>query len=764
MAFAEWKAIMRSNQLCQPGQQQRPPGRRHPVLLGCAAALAGGATALYQTLVPLAFPRLTVFQSRTTTILLCAVLALVLTEMERRRFERAQKAVRSAVESEFRILFDSVNDAIFIVNDENLCIQEANEIACRGLGYSREELLGMPLMQIDGHCDQNYVRERTEELVEEGKHLLETTHLRKDGSVFPVEINGRAIEFRGGVASLSVARDISERRRAEQALRASEERFRLLFDRNFAAAFHSCMGRLLNCNQAMCEMLGYSRAELLALDLRALYCDISQRESAAPLLHADGQLSNYEIDLRRKDGSVVTVLANLNVLPGEPGTAPVIAGILLDVTSRKRAQQALQKAKEEAEATSRAKSEFLANMSHEIRTPLNGVIGMTELLLGTGHTAEQHELMETIKLSADALLTVINDILDFSKIEAGKLELESADFNLPACVKSVLRTLALRAEEKGLELLCEIAPGVPQRVRGDSVRLRQVISNLVSNAIKFTQQGKVGVRLRTEGPPGATSELHFTVYDTGIGIPPEKQQAIFHPFTQADTSTTRKHGGTGLGLTICSRLVEAMEGRIWVESAVGRGAEFHFSVLLKAAEAGSEGTAGDRDGIPGALRAEPVERPASSVSAVSVLPNSGGTRRELRVLLAEDNVVNQRLATLLLTKRGDHVDVVGNGRAALAALEKEDYDIVLMDVQMPEMDGLEAAAAIRVKERKSGAHQPVIALTAHAVKGDDKRCLAAGMDAYLVKPFRPQELYAVLDRYSCHSNTEPATLQLDRNE
>ena len=536
---------------------------------------------------------------------------------------------------------------------------------------------------------------------------------------------------------------------------------------------------------------------------------------------------------------------------------------------RKQAEADLVKAKDAAEAGSRAKSEFLANMSHEIRTPLNGVMGMTDLALETELTAEQKEYLETVKSSSDALLTVINDILDFSKIEAGKIDLEAVDFNLRDSLESMLKTVALRADDKGLELLCEIAPEVPEVVCGDATRLRQVVINLVGNAIKFTERGEIALKVQVEGQADDGRILHFTVTDTGIGIPEEKRESIFAPFSQADTSTTRKYGGTGLGLTISTRLVEMMGGRIWVESEVGRGSQFHFTAEVGVADAkeikvgsiapaellvgvkvlvvddnrtnrrilkgmltrwgmletsvedGEEALAqlasAREQGAPfglvltdmhmpkmnGFTLIESIrKRPELATATIMMLTSAGhrgdaarcqelgvaayllkpirqselreaiarvlGAREQegeiplitrfsvhdardpsmsLRVLLAEDNAVNQMLAVRLLEKRGHRVTVAGNGRQALEALAKESFDLVFMDVQMPEMDGMEATQAIREKERNSGLHQPIIALTAHAMKGDREKCLAAGMDGYLTKPIRPQQLDEVLANY-----------------
>jgi two-component system, sensor histidine kinase and response regulator len=661
-----------------------------------------------------------------------------------------------------------------------------------------------------------------------------------------------------------------------QALQASEESYRALLENTFSGFYRATSdGRFLEANPAYVRMLGYeSKEELLQVEIPAtLYFSSAEYEVFRTRLLSEGAMKDYTERLRRKDGREIIVEANVRVVTGPDGALLYFEGFVNDITERRRVEIALQQAKEAADAANQAKSQFLANMSHDIRTPMNGIIGMVELALDTELTPEQREYLNMVKESADSLLRLLNDILDFAKIEARKLDLEPLEFHLHDSLEVTMKMLAMRAHAKGLELAYRVAPGVPDALVGDPTRLRQILVNLVGNAIKFTERGEVVVEVENIAAEEAaldaihsdTVSLHFSVRDTGVGIPVEKQRAIFEPFMQADSSTTRQFGGTGLGLAISSQLVGLMGGRIWIESQPGRGSTFHFTVrfgrqraqgigtippeqnllqnapvlivddnatnrnilvemltqwhwrptavasaqaaleaLVKAQNTGApfaltliDAQMPEMDGfaLVESLARNPlptgaiilmltpviqqrdtaryhklglttyVTKPVTQSSLLSATkavfhsppktddrcqtgthPAVDEDHPRLHILLAEDNAVNQKLAVRMLEKRGHAVVLAKTGKEALAAWEREPFDLILMDVQMPELDGFEATAAIREAERIKGGHTPIVAMTAHAMEGDRQRCLEAGMDGYVSKPIQAQTLFEAVDK------------------
>jgi PAS domain S-box-containing protein len=711
-----------------------------------------------------------------------------------------------------------------------------------------------------GNDDElGFLVDKFNEMLEQIEHRESALQSAHDGLERRVETRTRQLQ-----------EEIVERKRTEQVLEDREGFLNSLIENlPIAVAVIGDDQALQMCNPAFETLFGYSRNSAIGRSLISL---LTTAEIRAEVERAIGSVRGgsrvHEITRRsRSDGSLVDV-EFFGVPLGITGQPKGALLLFQDTTERMLAEQAMRQAKEAAEAASKAKSEFLANMSHEIRTPMNGILGMTELTLDTHLDPEQREYLTMVKTSADSLLLLLNDILDFSKIEAGKLDLDVAAFSLRTSLGETMKTLGLRAHQKSLELAWRVDPGVPENLLGDLGRLRQVIVNLVGNAVKFTARGEVLLQVKKVTQSGEGVGLHFSVTDTGIGIAKEKQAAIFEAFTQADSSTTRLYGGTGLGLGITTRLVEMMGGKIWVESELGHGSTFHFTCHFKIdARQPSELESWDPEILQGrsvlivddnktnriilgemlaqwGIRSHAVEGAASALTALQTtvtgknqfnliitdlhmpgvngfglveqvrqhnelrhipvfMLSSGASPRDrqrcrelniaayfskpvdpselfdallhefakiklessneilvkeqnnksvgLKVLLAEDNGINRILARKLLEKHGHAVTVVENGQRAIEAIAHYRPDLVLMDVQMPVMDGLEAIRIVRVSEQSSGLRLPIIALTAHAMKGDRERCLEAGADEYLTKPIRSTELFAAIDRINNHA-------------
>jgi len=532
-------------------------------------------------------------------------------------------------------------------------------------------------------------------------------------------------------STMQLQAEITAHTRTEESLLLSQQQMEQLLSEQDAILNSRVVGfvklkdrQFIWVNAAYAEMFGYTKDEMIGLPTRTVYASDEAygefAKAAYPVMQR-GELFRTEIQYRRKDGS----LGWYEICGGllYPGSAETIWAFV-DTSQRKKAEQELVTARQAAEVANRAKSEFLANMSHEIRTPLNGVIGNAQLLEMSEPTGEQKQYLSAIMLSSNNLLSLINDILDLSKIEAEKVVLEKADFSLRGCFNNVVRTQRSRIANKGLSLKVQIAGDVPDALIGDELRVKQILLNLLGNAIKFTSAGGITLCAAIKERDGSTALIELEVTDTGVGIPKAVADEIFKPFVQADSSVARKYGGSGLGLTISRRLAELMGGSMSVESTEGAGSTFRvllpFQVVNKVVR-------------------EHDEPPAASPTAL-------WTGAPLKVLLAEDNEINQQFSVALLKKMGHQVSLAENGKDALAALGKDAFDLVLMDIQMPVMGGQEALAALRERERGTGAHLPVIALTAYALKGDEEKFLAQGFDGYISKPLEVKKLVAEMHR------------------
>jgi PAS domain S-box-containing protein len=803
--------------------------------------------------------------------------------------KQTEDALRES-NAKFQLLADNVTDAFWIRSPDMKVVHYVSPAFERIWGRSAASLYASPHEWADFTYaeDRPSVLEAFAGLTRDTPSLdIEYRIVRPGGELRWVRARG--FQVRDAAQTLirltGIVTDITERKRAAEALQTSLEEFRTLAEAMPQIVWITRPdGWNVYFNQHWMEYTGLTLEESYGNGWNQPFHPDDQQRAWLAWQHATASIGTYVLEcrLRRADGVYRWWLIRGLPLRDTAGNVIKWFGTCTDIHDLKlaeleisRTNQALQmeiverkRAEHAADAASRSKSEFLANMSHEIRTPLNGVIGMTELILGTQLSTEQREYVDMVKSSGESLLTVINDILDFSKIEAGMLAVDVIPFDLNDCLATTIKQLATRAHVKALELAYDIHPDVPTALSGDPHRLQQIVTNLLGNAIKFTEQGEVILKVEVETRTEQKVTLRFSVTDTGIGVPPEQQAAIFKPFTQADGSTTRKYGGTGLGLAISTNLVALLGGRIWLESEIGKGSTFHFTVsfdlqlvplhetatrdaqmmrlrdmpvlvvddnavnrrilesMLKhwrmkpvLAASGRAGVAAMQESkragaafplvlldshmpvmngfsVVEEIRKDPelagatvlmltsaghrgdaarcralgiaayLTKPISKAELLEAIfvvlrpPSSPNpevvtrhtlreNRRQLRILLAEDNRVNQLVATRVLEKRGHTVVVAMNGREALAALDAPGsglFDLILMDVQMPEMGGLEATQIIRAREQSSGTHLPIIAMTAHAMKGDEERCLEAGMDGYVSKPFQVEDVFATIDR------------------
>ncbi|MDX9944006.1 MAG: PAS domain S-box protein [Azonexus sp.] len=627
---------------------------------------------------------------------------------------------------------------MIMITDEKGRIEYVNPTFCAGTGYTREEVIGAtPALLQSGHHPPDFYEAMWRTLDSRQVWEGEILNKRKDGSVYPEKMTITPIlendEIRHFVAiKWDISSDVAARTRLAMIETAIENINQGVFITR--PELSEAGLRIEWVNQGFTRLMGYTRDEIIGertSRLRTQDADLTGFRKVLQQL-ATGAPGTWETEYQNKSGQRFPVEIHYAPVRNDKGEMTHIVGLMTDIATRRAEEAALKAARDAALETSRLKSEFLSTMSHEIRTPMNGVIGMTDLLLDTTLNNEQRELAKIIRDSGNALLTIINDILDFSKIEAGRIDIEKYGFPLAQVVEGACELLASQAKAKQLTMTTHVDPGLPELVIGDAVRLRQVLVNLVGNAIKFTPSGEINIRVM----PLEEGRIQFSVRDTGIGISPEAQKRLFSAFMQADSSTTRRFGGTGLGLAISRKLVELMGGEIALHSLPGEGSVFWFDLPLPE----DDHPAGDK-----------LDAKKTAQTEVAKPPTTPAQEDGPLILLAEDNATNRLLAERLLTRHGYTVHSVHNGEEAVEASRTLPCAAILMDCLMPVMDGFEATAAIRRRDRNTRKHIPIIAMTANAMEGDRERCLAAGMDDYLTKPINVARLTETLARWTRQS-------------
>jgi PAS domain S-box-containing protein len=628
-----------------------------------------------------------------------------------------------------------------IEQDADAVITEWNAVAEQLFGWSRADAIGRTSDIVIP--SRNVARSRS--LLSEilcgplqRMHERTITVRRRDGHEFPATVSAVARATPAGLRLVTRVRAVTQLP-DDPGGREAQRYLAILNQIGDGCAVVDLRGNYVFVNDAFCRMFNYERTDLVGANFKSAIGEdrVNTLRAVYNRVYRTGAPAQLEYQVFPKGRAIMFIDQSVSLERDMSGQAVGFVSIIRDCTARKVAEEDADRARQAAEEANRAKGEFLANMSHEIRTPMNGIIGMATLALDGPLTPDQTDCIETVKGSAESLLTILNDILDFAKIESRKLDLERIPFSPVDVLAGAIQPLTFQARNKQVALLVDVAPAVPASILGDPTRLRQIITNLVGNALKFTERGSVAVSVAVEPIDRACVALHLQVADTGIGIPRDMCAQIFQPFTQADGSTTRRFGGTGLGLTISATLVQLMGGHVWVESEPGSGSTFH--IVLPFEVAGAIGPAG------------PQTAPPAPAPAPSMVPTAA---HALRVLVVEDNVVNQRVAIGLLTKRGHAVTLAQDGAEALARLEREAFDVVLMDLQMPGMSGIDATAAIRASERTSGEHLRVVAMTAHAMTGDRERCLEAGMDDYLSKPIDSRTLFAIVESQTAAAHAQ----------
>jgi len=625
----------------------------------------------------------------------------------------------------FKVVFEHSPSAITVTDSKERIIAW-NPMAEKMLGMGRKDLFNQPVSIL--YTTQEWKRIRSLNIRHRGMlYNLDTQVICKDGSLLDVSASISVLKDSQGkvIGSIGILNDVTREKIAEHHMRESENKLRIILDNSAAAiTMTDEKEQIISWNSFAEKLFGMKAQDLLLRPVHTLYPPEEWKVIRSLNIRQSGYKHHLETKAVCKDGTIIDVDLSVNILKDDKGKIIGSVGMVQDITERKRSNEMILQAKLAAEEANSAKSVFLAKMSHEVRTPMNAIIGMIDLTLDTPLNEEQKDNLKVAKDAADNLLSLINDILDLSRAQAGKVVIEEIEINVPDIVKNVCKGLMILARNKGVDVVWSIDPDIPRLLIGDPVRLRQVIVNLVNNAIKFTHKGKVQVNVKKKVLTQKDCQVVFEVIDSGIGIPSKNLPHIFDVFTDAHNATARRYGGTGLGLAICKKIVEMMGGTFEVESIEGTGSTFRFIIIF-----------GFK---PDGLGKSSHDENSAFTKGTTAMPSE---LHHLRILLAEDNTVNQRIAVKILEKLGWKITVVNNGQEVLNILNDQTFDVILMDDSMPVLSGIETTQVIRREEKQTGQHVPIIAMTANAMAGDKEKYLASGMDGYVSKPIDRNLLY-----------------------